>query len=584
MWPASAITPATAALRRTFSARSASVKPRSVLSDQRSWSPSTVATEKPRSNRRRTTPRAKVDLPAPERPVSQTIAARWWLRRSRSGSVTAPASARAGAALAATALGGEADRHDPVAAQQHAARAVRVVVAPVEHYRRRRAHAAAARCCAAPLRWSTLRARRRSRRSHGVPSTTTGTSCVPRLRRSRSPADGPSWSSQNVSSARSRATTGASCGRRRCRPARRSGRRRARRRSSRRPRRAATSPSGQRTSRSARDPYAGRQQQQLAAGVQLAAGQRADRDARAVAAVHVLHRQAERRSTGAGTRRIASIALDDGRARVPGRRLGAGRDVGAEGGADRHDRRRRRALERRAQLALQLRDALLRVVEQVDLVHRDDDVLDAQERQQVGVAQRLLADARDGVDHQYRGVGFARAAEHVGQELAVAGRVDDHVAPAVVGEPQPGGVDRDRLVALFLQRVEHVRPLGRRAAAGAAGHHVVDLRLVQQAEVVQQPADQGRLAVVDVARHDDARDLVVGDGAGRRQRTGRECARPSYMYPAVRRRSKESSLSLSITRPARSGSRVAISSAMIASTVAASLLIGTVMFFSPSDR
>ena len=56
------------------------------------------------------------------------------------------------------------------------------------------------------------------------------------------------------------------------------------------------------------------------------------------------------------------------------------------------------------------------------------------------------------------------------------------------------------------------------------------------------------------------------------------------MYPVVRRRSKESSASLSISRPARSGVRVISSSAMISSMVDASLSMGAVMFFSPSER
>src|SRR6202166_4607296 len=195
------------------------------------------------------------------------------------------------------------------------------------------------------------------------------------------------------------------------------------------------------------------------------------------------------------------------------------------------------------------------------------------------MTQRLLADSRRCIDDQDRRVGFGRTAEHVGEELPVPRRVDYRVAAIAVGEPDSRRVDGDGLVALLLERVQNVRPLRRDAAPRARGDDVVDLRLVQQSQVVHQAADEGRLPVVDVARDDDARDVAVGRTRGRLLRFELH-----YMYPAERRRSNESSLSLSITRPARSGSRVAASSAMISSRVAAVLAIGTVMFFSPSER
>ena len=57
-----------------------------------------------------------------------------------------------------------------------------------------------------------------------------------------------------------------------------------------------------------------------------------------------------------------------------------------------------------------------------------------------------------------------------------------------------------------------------------------------------------------------------------------------HMYPSARRRSNASSDSWSIARPARSGTRVASSSAMISSMLEASLATGKVMSLSPSDR
>ena len=250
--------------------------------------------------------------------------------------------------------------------------------------------------------------------------------------------------------------------------------------------------------------HAGRQQHRFRAGFDRAARDRADQNALAIAAVDVLHVEPERALHRCGHAADRFDRIGDRRARVPGRRVRARDDVRAQARADGHDRRGRRAVQRRTQLRRELGVTVLDVVEQIDLVERDDDVLDPQERQQIGVAQRLLADPRGRVDYEHGGVGFAGAAEHVRKKLAVARRVDDVVAAVAVREPQPRRVDRDGLIALFLQRVEHVRPFGRGAAARAAGDDLVDLRLVQQAQIEHEPPDQRRLAVVHVARDHDA--------------------------------------------------------------------------------
>src|SRR3546814_15496783 len=71
-------------------------------------------------------------------------------------------------------------------------------------------------------------------------------------------------------------------------------------------------------------------------------------------------------------------------------------------------------------------------------------------------------------------------------------------------EPDLRGVDGHRLVALGLEGVEHEGPLDRHAAARLDRLQLGHLARRQRAGVVQQPADQGRLAVVDVADDDDA--------------------------------------------------------------------------------
>ena len=176
----------------------------------------------------------------------------------------------------------------------------------------------------------------------------------------------------------------------------------------------------------------------------------------------------------------------------------------------------------------------------------------------------LIGDPFERVDHENAGVSVGRAAHHVADELPVAGRVDDDDAAAAVVHPHPRRLDRDRLVALFLRRIDGERPLDREAAAFARGDDLFRLAVGETAGIVQQPSDKGGFTVVDV--------------------TCDRYAQVHYMYPPARRRSNEASLSLSIVRPARSGTRVARSSSMISSIVEALLSIGTVMFFSPSER
>ena len=83
------------------------------------------------------------------------------------------------------------------------------------------------------------------------------------------------------------------------------------------------------------------------------------------------------------------------------------------------------------------------------------------------------------------------------------GRVDDDVGALFGLEEDLRGVDGDALVALGLDGVHQEGPFERHAAP--FGHRLdrLELAVGQRARVVDQPADQGRLAVVDMADDDD---------------------------------------------------------------------------------
>ncbi len=83
------------------------------------------------------------------------------------------------------------------------------------------------------------------------------------------------------------------------------------------------------------------------------------------------------------------------------------------------------------------------------------------------------------------------------------GRIDDDELAVRRLEPHAGRIQRDRLVALGLKAVEHKRPFERNAAPGRHRRELLGLAGGQQIELVQQPAQQRRLAVIDMAGKDE---------------------------------------------------------------------------------
>ena len=130
---------------------------------------------------------------------------------------------------------------------------------------------------------------------------------------------------------------------------------------------------------------------------------------------------------------------------------------------------------------------------------------DAEDRRDVRVPARLLDDALARVEEDDREVGRRGARDHVARVLDVPGRVGELEAAPRCDERAVGDVDRDPLLALGAQAVREEREVD--VAVAAALRRLLDvLELVDEdlLRVVEQPADQGRLAVVDRARRDEA--------------------------------------------------------------------------------
>ncbi|EXI85236.1 MAG: hypothetical protein AW12_02284 [Candidatus Accumulibacter sp. BA-94] len=79
-------------------------------------------------------------------------------------------------------------------------------------------------------------------------------------------------------------------------------------------------------------------------------------------------------------------------------------------------------------------EGLLRVVDQIHLVHRDDDVRNAEQVGDVGVAAGLRQDALARVDEDDRQVCGRCRSHHVARVLLVARRVGDDVLARAGGE------------------------------------------------------------------------------------------------------------------------------------------------------
>ena len=151
---------------------------------------------------------------------------------------------------------------------------------------------------------------------------------------------------------------------------------------------------------------------------------------------------------------------------------------------------------------------LLAVADEVHLVDAEHEVADAEQRGDRGVPARLLGGAVAGVDEEQDEVGGRAARHHVAGVLGVAGGVGDDELAFRRGEVAVGDVDRDALLALGPQPVGQQRQVHVLVAPGEArALDGFELVLEDLLRVVEQPADQRGLAVVDRAGGREAQQL-----------------------------------------------------------------------------
>ena len=155
--------------------------------------------------------------------------------------------------------------------------------------------------------------------------------------------------------------------------------------------------------------------------------------------------------------------------------------------------------------------------DQVHLVDGQDEVGDAEQAGDRRVAPGLLEQPLAGVDQDDGEIGGRRAGHHVPRVLHVARRVGDDELASRRGEVAVGDVDGDALLAFGPQPVGEqgqvdvvVATLGTRALDGL---HLV---LEDGLRVVEEAADQRRLAVVDRPGGGEPQHLHGADQSGGR--------------------------------------------------------------------
>ena len=149
-------------------------------------------------------------------------------------------------------------------------------------------------------------------------------------------------------------------------------------------------------------------------------------------------------------------------------------------------------------------------VDEVHLVHGEHDVRDPEQRGDERVAPALLDEAVPRIDEDDREVRGRGPGHHVARVLDVAGRVRDDELAARGREVAIRDVDRDPLLALGAQAIGQQREVD--ALVAAPPRHVLDvleLVLERGLGVVEQPADQGRLAIIDGAGGGEPQQLAV---------------------------------------------------------------------------
>ncbi len=175
------------------------------------------------------------------------------------------------------------------------------------------------------------------------------------------------------------------------------------------------------------------------------------------------------------------------------------------------------ARQKLLELRADFQEALFAPADEVHLIDGDDQMRNPQERGDCGVAAALLDDAGSSVHENDREVRGGRTRHHVARVLHMPRRIRDDELAARRCEVAIRHVDRNPLFPLSAESVGEIGQIDLSTAGDVSGAlECLDLILHEGFRVVEQTANEGRLAVVDAPAGVEAKDV---------DRNGRRCSR-----------------------------------------------------------
>ena len=224
-----------------------------------------------------------------------------------------------------------------------------------------------------------------------------------------------------------------------------------------------------------------------------------------IRAADPLHRKIEALLLHVGNIHILKM-FQQHRAGVPRHLIGMGGHIVAHGGRyrDGHIVTERKLGRQLFNVLFNGAEAGFAVAHKIHLVHRKNEVPNAHEGADAGMAAGLHQQALTGIYQNDCKVGKGSAHGHVAGILLMARGVGHDKAAVVGGEVAVGHINGDALLPLCHQAVQKQRVVNGTAGAAHLGIQFQRLFLigVQQLCIVEDMADQGRFAIVHAAAGD----------------------------------------------------------------------------------
>ena len=157
-------------------------------------------------------------------------------------------------------------------------------------------------------------------------------------------------------------------------------------------------------------------------------------------------------------------------------------------------------------------EGVLAVIDKIHLVHRQHQMLDAEQMREIAVPPRLDEHTLARIDKDNRQISGRGARDHIARILLMTRSIGDNELALFGCEEAVGNVDCYALLALGRQSVDQqceVNFVALRALRLAVGLKRGQLIFKDHLAVIQQPPDQRALAIIHAAAGDEAEQLLV---------------------------------------------------------------------------